>query len=230
MVFAGTELASDVKRAIDAMGFVKATPVQEKTIPAFLTGGDLIVQAPTGTGKTGAFGIPLAQMLEPREPYAQALILSPTRELAIQTARVLQKLMLFKKGLRVATLYGGESIYRQFDALRRRPQIIVATPGRLLYHILERGGFRQPEHGSQIVVFGRSGPDAGTGFKDVSEIELHPGSDFRLSARTVLFLGDTPEGNFWRSARHYRTTQKHIRDQAEHAGPVKSVQQFYTPR
>ena len=111
--FAGTALLPDIRRAIASMGFVKATPVQEKTIASFLEGHDLIVQAPTGTGKTGAFGIPISQLIDSRKRSAQALIMSPTRELAIQTTRVLQKLTQFQKGVRIVTLYGGEPIGRE---------------------------------------------------------------------------------------------------------------------
>ncbi len=219
-VFAGIELAGDVKRAIDAMGFVKATPVQEKTIPTFLTGADLIVQAPTGTGKTGAFGIPIAQMIDARDVNAQALILSPTRELAIQTTRVLLNLTRFKKGLRIATLYGGESIYRQFEALRRRPQIIVATPGRLIDHI-DRGSVNL---GSvRTVVLDEADRMLDMGFKDDLNYIL---SAVPVKRQTVLFSATLPRG-ILEIARNYQRNAKHIVIRQDTL-TVKSVQQFYT--
>lgn len=220
MVFAGTVLTADVKRAIDAMGFVKATPVQEKTIPAFLEGCDLIVQAPTGTGKTGAFGIPLVEMIDEKSTSAQALILSPTRELAIQTTRVLQKLTQFKRGVRVATLYGGESIYRQFDALRRRPQIIVATPGRLMDHI-ERGSVNLGV--VKTVVLDEADRMLDMGFKDDLNFIL---STVPQKRQTVLFSATLPRG-ILEIAKSYQKSARHIVIKQDTL-TVKSVQQFYT--
>ena len=220
MIFAGAELTADVKRAIDVMGFVKATPVQDMTIPAFLEGSDLIVQAPTGTGKTGAFGIPLAHMIDPRAICAQALILSPTRELAIQTSKVLQKLMQFKKGLRIATLYGGESIYRQFDALRRRPQIIVATPGRLIDHI-ERGSVVLSA--VKTVVLDEADRMLDMGFKDDLDYILNAVPKTR---QTVLFSATLPRG-ILEIARNYQRDAKHIVIKQD-TMTVKTVKQFYT--
>lgn len=220
MVFAGAELTADVKRAIDAMGFVEPTPVQEKTIPAFLTGEDLIVQAPTGTGKTGAFGIPLAEMTDARSLNAQALILSPTRELAIQTAKVLQKLTQFKRGVRIATLYGGESIYRQFDALRRRPQILVATPGRLIDHI-ERGSVNLSA--VKTVVLDEADRMLDMGFKEDLNYILNA---VPAKRQTVLFSATLPRG-ILEIAKSYQQGARHIAIRQD-ALTVKSVQQFYT--
>jgi ATP-dependent RNA helicase DeaD len=220
MAFAGVELAADVKRAIDGMGFVKATPVQEKTIPAFLEGCDLVVQAPTGTGKTGAFGIPLVQMVEPRALCVQALILSPTRELAIQTTRVLQKLTQFMKGVRIATLYGGESIYRQFDALRRRPQIIVATPGRLIDHI-ERGSVNLSA--VKTVVLDEADRMLDMGFKDDLNYILNA---VPAKRQTVLFSATLPRG-ILEIAKSYQHDARHIVIKQDTL-TVESVQQFYT--
>ncbi len=219
-VFAGIELAPDVKRAIDGMGFVKATPVQEKTIPAFLEGCDLIVQAPTGTGKTGAFGIPVAQMTDLRIRGAQALILSPTRELAIQTTRVLQKLTQFMKGIRIATLYGGERIEKQFSILRTRPQIIVATPGRLTDH-LRRGTVNLGT--IKTVVLDEADRMLDMGFQeDLTKIlQMVPGE-----RQTVLFSATLPKG-ILEIARNYQRNAKHIIIKQDTL-TVKTVQQFYT--
>ncbi len=220
MTFAGMELAAEIKRAVDSMGFVKATPVQEKTIPVLLEGADLIVQAPTGTGKTGAFGIPIAQMVEARARYAQALILSPTRELAIQTTRVLQKLIQFKRGVRIATLYGGERIEKQFSILRTRPQIIVATPGRLIDH-LKRGTVRL--NGVRTVVLDEADRMLDMGFQeDLNEI-LRTVPEAR---QTVLFSATLPRG-IQQIARSYQRDARHIVIRQDTL-TVKSVRQFYT--
>ena len=219
-VFAGIELTSDVQRAIDGMGFVRATPVQEKTVPAFLTGCDLVVQAPTGTGKTGAFGIPIAQMVDLRDRYVQALILCPTRELAIQTTQVLRRLTQFRRGVRIATLYGGERIERQFSALRARPQIIVATPGRLIDH-LRRGTANL--NTVKTVVLDEADRMLDMGFQEDLDVILRTVPTER---QTVLFSATLPR-EILQIARNYQRDAKHIVIKQD-ALTVESVQQFYT--
>jgi len=121
-------------RAITEMGFEESTPVQEKSIPIALSGRDMIGQAQTGTGKTAAFGIPLIQQIDPSEEKIAALVMCPTRELAIQVAEEIGKLARFK-GINTLPIYGGQDIGRQIRALKRRPHIVIGTPGRLLDHI-----------------------------------------------------------------------------------------------
>jgi len=116
------------------MGFEESTPIQEKAIPIALEGRDLIGQAQTGTGKTAAFSIPLIQNIDAKEENIVALIMTPTRELAIQVAEEIAKLSRFK-GLRTLPIYGGQDIVKQIRALQQKPQIIIGTPGRLLDHI-----------------------------------------------------------------------------------------------
>lgn len=127
-------LEAKVLRAITEMGFEESTPIQEKAIPIALDGGDLIGQAQTGTGKTAAFAIPLIQHIEASEDKIVALIMTPTRELAIQVAEEISKLARFK-GIRSLPIYGGQDIVRQIRALKKRPQVIIGTPGRLQDHI-----------------------------------------------------------------------------------------------
>lgn len=127
-------LDAKVIRAITEMGFEESTPIQEKTIPIALEGRDLIGQAQTGTGKTAAFAIPLIQLIDPAEEKVAALIMCPTRELAIQVAEEIGKLARFK-GVNTLPIYGGQDIGRQIRALRRRPHIVIGTPGRLQDHI-----------------------------------------------------------------------------------------------
>jgi ATP-dependent RNA helicase DeaD len=128
------DLDSKVIRAITEMGFEESTPIQEKAIPIALEGKDLIGQAQTGTGKTAAFGIPLINKIQAAEERIVALIMCPTRELAIQVAEEISKLGRFK-GIRSLPIYGGQDIVKQIRALKKRPQIIIGTPGRLLDHI-----------------------------------------------------------------------------------------------
>lgn len=127
-------LSPQMTRAISEMGFEEATPIQEKTIPLALQGSDIIGQAQTGTGKTAAFGIPVIERVDPTNPVIQALIMAPTRELAIQVAEEIGKLGSHS-GVRVLPVYGGQEIGRQIRALKNRPHIIIGTPGRLLDHI-----------------------------------------------------------------------------------------------
>lgn len=127
-------LEPKVLRAITEMGFEESTPIQGKTIPLAMEGKDLIGQAQTGTGKTAAFGIPLVNKIDVTEDRIVALIMCPTRELAIQVAEEISKLGRFK-GIRSLPIYGGQDIVKQIRALKKRPQIIIGTPGRLLDHI-----------------------------------------------------------------------------------------------
>ncbi|REK77475.1 DEAD/DEAH box helicase [Paenibacillus paeoniae] len=132
--FAEFGLEPKVLQAITELGFEESTPIQSKSIPVAMTGRDLIGQAQTGTGKTAAFGIPLINKIPTSEDRIVALIMTPTRELAIQVAEEIGKLTRYK-GLRSLPIYGGQEIGRQIRALKKRPQIIIGTPGRLLDHI-----------------------------------------------------------------------------------------------
>ncbi|MNH80243.1 DEAD-box ATP-dependent RNA helicase CshA [compost metagenome] len=127
-------LEPKVLQAITELGFEEATPIQAKSIPFAMEGRDLIGQAQTGTGKTAAFGLPLINKISREEERIVALIMAPTRELAIQVAEEISKLSRFK-GIRSLPIYGGQDIVRQIRALKKKPQIIIGTPGRLLDHI-----------------------------------------------------------------------------------------------
>ncbi|HBF37781.1 MAG TPA: RNA helicase [Firmicutes bacterium] len=128
-------LSREVQKAIADMGFEEATPIQSKSIPHILQGSDVIGQAQTGTGKTCAFGIPIAEMINPLLPGIQALVLSPTRELAIQSAEEIKNVSKYKKGLKILPIYGGQPIDRQISALKQHPQVIIGTPGRIMDHM-----------------------------------------------------------------------------------------------
>ena len=135
--FGAIELSRKTLQAVAAMGFEEPSPIQAQTIPLALEGHDVIGQAQTGTGKTAAFGIPTVEKVAEKVPHIQALVLSPTRELAIQTAEELNKIGQFKH-VRTLPVYGGQAIDRQIRALKRGVHIIVGTPGRLIDH-LNRG-------------------------------------------------------------------------------------------
>ena len=136
--YADLGLSPEVMRAIDKKGYVQATPVQAGAIPYFMQWKDVIAKAPTGTGKTFAFGIPMVEHIDPTSEDVQALVLAPTRELAVQIQEELRDLCEFKEGVRTVCLYGGAPIDKQINTLKTRPQIVVATPGRLMDHMKRR--------------------------------------------------------------------------------------------
>lgn len=131
-------LSSEIMRAMEKKGLVLSTPVQAGCIPPLMEWKDVIAKAPTGTGKTFAFGIPIVEHIDPESEEVQAVILSPTRELAIQTTGELRDISAFRPGVRTVCLYGGQPIGKQIDMLKKRPQIVVATPGRLSDHMKRR--------------------------------------------------------------------------------------------
>ena len=133
--FEEMDLSKEVLRAIKDMGFTTPSTVQAKTIPLMMSGADVNAIAPTGTGKTCAFGIPMLEYVQLNEPEVQEVVLAPTRELALQIGDELTNLAKYIKGCRIAVLYGGQPIPKQLAALKRKPQILVATPGRLLDHM-----------------------------------------------------------------------------------------------
>ena len=133
--FSDLGLSEPTLRALDAMGFTVPTPVQAQTIPLMLDGHDIIAKAPTGTGKTCAFGIPLIECLNPDMKDLQAVVVCPTRELCEQITNDLRALIRFNPAIRIASVYGGANMQKQVEALRRHPHIVVATPGRLLDHM-----------------------------------------------------------------------------------------------
>lgn len=133
-------LSPEVRRAIAEMGYVEPTPVQSEVIPLLLSGRDVVGQSQTGTGKTAAFAVPIAERLSRECRRPQAIVLVPTRELAVQVAGEIERLSRYR-GLRVLAAYGGEGMKRQTDALQRGAHVVVGTPGRVLDHI-RRGNLR----------------------------------------------------------------------------------------
>ena len=141
VTFESMDLSSEILKAVRAMGFQEPSTVQARTIPLMMSGADINAIAPTGTGKTCAFGIPMLEYVQLKDSRIQEVVLAPTRELALQIGEELTRLAKYISGVRIAVIYGGQSISRQIAALKRRPQIIIATPGRMLDH-MQRGNIR----------------------------------------------------------------------------------------
>ncbi len=135
MRYEDAEIDERILRAVGELGFDQMTPIQEQAIPLFMTGRDIIGQAQTGTGKTAAFGIPILQKIDPDDRSLQAVILCPTRELAMQAAEELRKFSKYMQGIKVLPIYGGQDIIRQIKNLKSGVQIVVGTPGRVMDHM-----------------------------------------------------------------------------------------------
>ena len=138
MNYSELNVPEQIHKAVERMGFTEMTEVQEQAIPPMMEGKDIIAKAPTGTGKTCAFGIPLILGLDQSRNYPQAVVMAPTRELAQQITEDLQDLAHFYPDIRVVTVYGGANIQKQIEKLKKGAQIVVATPGRLQDHMNRR--------------------------------------------------------------------------------------------
>lgn len=211
-------LNNQITRAISEMGFEESTPIQEKVIPIALSGRDLIGQAQTGTGKTAAFSIPLIQKVDIQSDVIQGLVLAPTRELAIQVAEELSKLSVHA-GVRILPIYGGQEISRQIRALKNRPHIIIATPGRLIDH-MERHTIRLGN--VHTVVLDEADEMLNMGFLDEIQKVL---SGIPASRQTMLFSATMP-------AQIRKLADQFLRD-PEHISVVSKtmqspqIEQFY---
>ncbi len=186
--FAELGLSPEVLKAVAKLGFEEATPIQSETIPVLMTGRDLVGQSQTGSGKTAAYAIPVIELVRPEKRAPQALILCPTRELAVQVAEEVVKLSVFKRGVRELPVYGGASYERQLRGLQDGAQIIIGTPGRVMDH-LERGTLKLSE--IRAVVLDEADRMLDMGFRDDIEIIL---SKMPPERQTVLFSATVPPG------------------------------------
>lgn len=200
--FAEFGLEPKVLQAITELGFEEATPIQEQAIPIALTGSDMIGQAQTGTGKTAAFGIPLISKITREDEKILALIMTPTRELAIQVAEEIGKLSRFK-GLRSLAIYGGQDIGRQIRGLKKKPQLIIGTPGRLLDHI-NRKTIRLDD--VQTVVLDEADEMLDMGFMEDIQTILKLVPEER---QTMLFSATMPP-NIQRLAQQFLKNPQHV--------------------
>jgi len=188
MTFRELNLKDDILSAIEELGYEQPMPVQEKVIPFMLEQtADLVALAQTGTGKTAAFGLPVLNMIDPTRKQVQALVLSPTRELCIQIANDLKGYSKNMRGMRIVPVYGGEDVRTQLRQLDTAPQIIVATPGRLI-DLIERGKI---ELGAiDFLVLDEADEMLNMGFKEDIETILERTPATR---RTMLFSATMPK-------------------------------------
>ena len=179
--FSDLGISEEILRAVEEMGYTQPSPIQQQAIPFVLQGRDLIGQAQTGTGKTAAFAIPIIDLVDPDFNKPQAIILCPTRELAVQVEGEIQKLAKYHKKINSVAIYGGESIERQIRVLKKGVQIVVGTPGRVQDHI-NRGTLRLEDAG--IIVLDEADEMLDMGFRDDIEAILQEMPEER---QTVFF-------------------------------------------
>ncbi len=208
MNFESLGLSPEILRAIKDMSFETPSPIQAQAIPLLLQKLDIIGQAQTGTGKTAAFAIPMIEGLDSTDKRIQGVVLCPTRELAMQVADEFRKLTKYKPGMTAVSIYGGQPIDRQLKALRKRPQILVATPGRMLDH-LRRGSFRL--EGVKTVILDEADEMLDMGFREDIESILNQTPQGR---QTVLFSATMPKA-ILELTKRYQQNPQHIQIASE---------------
>lgn len=187
MTFEEMCLDTRIMRAIAEMGFEQPSPIQAQSIPIAVEGKDMIGQARTGTGKTASFGIPMLQRINPKDKNLQAIVLCPTRELAIQSANEIRKLAKFLHGIKVLPIYGGQEISKQIRSLKGGVQIVIGTPGRVMDHL--RRHTLKPQT-VDIVVLDEADEMLNMGFREDIETILEQLPEER---QTMLFSATMPK-------------------------------------
>ena len=219
MRFEEMEIYPEIVRAVEDMGFEEATPIQAQAIPVMMSGVDMIGQAQTGTGKTAAFGIPLLQKVDPESRRLQAIILCPTRELAIQVAEELRNLAKYMQGVKILPIYGGQDIGKQIRSLKGGVQIIIGTPGRVMDH-MRRHTIRLGD--LHTVVLDEADEMLNMGFREDIETIL---KDTPGERQTVLFSATMPQAimeiaeTYQRKAVHVKVVKKEL--------TVPNIEQYY---
>lgn len=215
--FSDFGISAELVKALSNMGFEEPTPIQAQAIPIAIQGKDMIGQAQTGTGKTTAFGVPLLENMN-LEEGVQGLVLAPTRELAVQVAEELNRIGQVK-GIRTLPIYGGQDINRQIRALKNRPQIIAATPGRLIDHI-ERKTIRLAN--IKTIVLDEADEMLNMGF--IEDIERILG-EIKGERQTLLFSATMPK-RIQSLAEKFMTEPQLVKVKAKEM-TVKNIEQSY---
>ncbi|MEE1312205.1 MAG: DEAD/DEAH box helicase [Lachnospiraceae bacterium] len=217
--FDDLELKPQILRGIKEMGFEAASPIQAKAIPVALSGQDLVGQAQTGTGKTAAFGIPILQKVDPSIKKVQALILCPTRELAIQVADEIRKLAKYMHGVKVLPIYGGQDITKQIRSLKTGVNIVIGTPGRVMDHMRRRT--LKLDHLTMITL-DEADEMLNMGFREDIETILDKVPEDR---QTMLFSATMPKAimditrNYQKNAKVVKVVKKEL--------TVPNIEQYY---
>ncbi len=212
-------LSEEIQKAVRYMGFEEASPIQAKAIPAMISGIDLIGQAQTGTGKTAAFGIPILEKVDPKLKKLQAIVLCPTRELAIQVADEIRNLSRYMHGIKVLPIYGGQDIVKQIRSLKSGTQIVIGTPGRVMDHMRRKTMKLDFVH---TVVLDEADEMLNMGFREDIEFVL---SGVPEERQTVLFSATMPRPimeitkKFQNNAKVIKVTKKEL--------TVPNIEQYY---
>lgn len=212
-------LCPEIMKAIKNMGFEEASPIQAKAIPVMRTGKDIIGQAQTGTGKTAAFGIPLLEKIDPKNKKLQAVVLCPTRELAIQVAEEIRSLAKYMHAIKVLPIYGGQEIVKQIRSLKSGTQLIIGTPGRVMDHMRRKTIKMEEVH---TVVLDEADEMLNMGFREDIETILEGVPNER---QTVLFSATMPQAilditkKFQKDAQLVKVTKKEL--------TVPNIEQYY---
>lgn len=212
-------LRPEILKAVKDMGFEETSPIQTKAIPLMMSGADLIGQAQTGTGKTAAFGIPLLEKIDPKNKKLQAIVLCPTRELAIQVAEEIRNLAKYMHGIKVLPIYGGQEIVKQIRSLKSGVQLMIGTPGRVMDH-MRRKTIKMSE--VQTVVLDEADEMLNMGFREDIETILEGVPEER---QTVLFSATMPKPileitkKYQKEAELIKVTKKEL--------TVPQIEQFY---
>jgi ATP-dependent RNA helicase DeaD len=218
--FTELSFSPEIHQAIVEMGFIDATHIQSETIPLLMEGKDLIGQAQTGTGKTAAFGIPLLEKIEEGDTSLSSVILCPTRELAIQVANELKKLAKYKKYIHILPVYGGESIQYQIKDLKKKVQVIVGTPGRVMDH-MERKTISFEN--VKTIVLDEADEMLNMGFRDDIEVIL---KTMPKERQTVLFSATMPKPII-ELAKRYQNHPAHVKVTKENLTAASIEQMFF---
>jgi len=212
-------LSAEIQRAICDMGFQDASPIQAQSIPYLLEGRDIIGQAQTGTGKTAAFAIPVIERVQSGNRNIQALVLCPTRELALQVTAEFQKLAKYNHNLMAVSIYGGQPIERQIRLLQQRPQIVIGTPGRVK-DLIQRGSLQL--NGVLTVVLDEADEMLNMGFRPDIEKILKQTPTQR---QTVFFSATMPKSILELTAKYQRNAL-HVKV-SQHDQPLVKIEQCY---
>lgn len=217
--FSDLGISEEILRAVEEMGYTQPSPIQAQAIPFVLEGRDVIGQAQTGTGKTAAFAIPIIDLVDPEFNRPQAIILCPTRELAVQVEGEIQKLSKYHKKISSVAIYGGESIDKQIRSLKKGVQIVVGTPGRVQDH-MDRGTLRLEDAG--IIVLDEADEMLDMGFRDDIEAILQEMPE----ERQTVFFSATMAKPIMDLTRKYQTDPEIIKV-AKNELTVAKIEQVY---